>query len=621
MAEVIPVLGEHQALGQGMNSTEPAEYTPSEAERKAIALVNKLFAKAKSYRQQYDQHWMDYYRMFRGKQWKEQRPSYRHSEVINKIFQTIQSVVPVMTDARQRFEYLAQDPSDMEFAKILDEVAESDWQRQNWTFKLAEIIFDGHFYGTGLSECGYDGKARYNQGQITLDSLDPFYFFPDPDARDCNERASFMIYAEPIEVSKLKREYPEKAPFIKADLIDLVQGSKTDVDVVRFRSPVDTKTIIEGTSVYDASVRDQALKMTVYLKSEEVEEEEKRSVGPDGQEVVEYEKRLKYPNGRKICVAGGVLLHDGPNPFDDGLFPYARLVNYIDPRTFWGISEIEQLQSPQKIYNKLISFALDVLTLMGNPIWICDDTAGIDTDNLVNRPGLVVEKTPGTEVRREEGVQLQPYVLQLAETMRNSVDEIAGSQEVSRGVRPEGITAASAIASLQEAAQTRIRQKSRNLDAFLQSVGQLYKNRVFQFYTTPQIIRVTNDQAASKYFKFHVQNEQQPDGSTVRKAYVRDYVQNPETGHYSETLETREFILRGDFDVKVSTGSSLPFAKDVKFNRARQMYLDGVFDEEEYLKAADIPNWQPILERVMQKKQAEAQAQMAAKGAPQAVPA
>ena len=620
----VPVLSEHE--GRNAGSTNPSGYTPSPEEKKAIKLVQRLFEKAKKHRSKYDEHWLDYYKMFRGKQWKEQRPSYRHAEVINFIFQNIQSQIPILTDSRPRFDFLPQEPSDIEFAKILSQVSESDWEQNNWLLKLAENLYDSHFYGAALASMEYDARKKMGLGAICYGVSDPMYCFPDPNATDVNERSEYFIYAEPVDIEILKKEYPDKKDFIKPDLIDLIQGEKTDLDQVRFKSPVDNKTIIEGTSAYEANYRNQALKITAWLKDDDFEDVEKTRPLEDGSEEKYYEQRLKYPNGRKICIASGVLLDDGPNPYDDGLFPYARLVNYVLPREFWGISEVEQLSSPQKIFNKLVSYALDVLVLMGNPIWKVGTGSGVDTDNLFNRPGLIIEAEDISQVQREEGVQLQPYVLQLIDRMQDWFQEVGGRTDVTQGVNPSGVTAASAISSLQEAAQTRIRQKSRNLDAFLQNLGQLYKNRVFQFYSAPRIVRLTNKDDSQKYFKLHIERIEQPEGGYSRKATVRGYTMG-EDGRYTEDLEAREYLLRGDFDVKVSTGSSLPFAKAEKASMAFKMMEAGAIDELELLKAVDWPNAEGVYQevqarqkqRAMDKMQMEAQA--AAPPAPPQSPA
>ena len=104
------LLSEHEAPVKEP-TTEPGVYTPSEEDRKTVRMVNKLFEKAKKHREKYDHKWMDYYRMFRGKQWKEERPSYRHSAVFNLVFRAIQANAPMLTDSRPRLEFLPTEPN------------------------------------------------------------------------------------------------------------------------------------------------------------------------------------------------------------------------------------------------------------------------------------------------------------------------------------------------------------------------------------------------------------------------------------------------------------------------------------------------------------------------------
>lgn len=602
------LLSEHESSPKEGASKQ---YQPTPEERKTLKTIDKIFSKSKSHRHRYDKNWLKYYKFYRGKQWTEQRPAYRHADVYNFVMQTIRSQVPIISDARQKFEYLPENPMDREFADIINEIAEADWQKNNWSMVLTENLYDSHIYGTALGTVVNDPSLKTGVSGIVFKSADPFYSFPDPNATDVNVNSNSFIYAEPVDVEVLKREYPDKAAYIKPDLIDIMHGDKTELGPMRFRSPTDLKVAGEGDAANDVLQKDQALKMTCYIHDDEYTEEENQESDPiSGEMKLSYIQKKKYPNGRKICRVNNIILEDGPLGFDDGLFPYAKLVNGVLPREFWGISEVEPLEGPQVIFNKVMSFTMDVMTLMGNPIWVVPTNAEIDTDNLFNRPGLIVEPAPGVDVHRLEGVQLQPYVLEVADKVRSYIDSISGANDVTRGVRPDGITAASAIAQLQDAANTRSREKSRFLDAYLQNIGQMYLSRLLQFTPAPRIVRITDNQNASKYFKFHVEtvkDEQGNDqldasGNPVKVAKVRNFIQNYQTGEISEDPTENEYQIRGRFDVRVSTGSSLGFEKDRKFNQAQVLFDRGALDEVELLKAADWPDWESTWEKVKERK-------------------
>ena len=607
--ETTRMLSEHEAKRD--YASGPIGYEPTDEEAKTIKMVDHLFQKSKNARKSYDEKWLDNYRMFRGKQWKDARPSFRHSEVINLIFRAIQSEVPILTDAMPKIEFIPNEPQDFEIASILNDVVGSDWDKNNWSYKITECLYDSHIYGTGFGKVCYDEKMDLGMGGIEFTSADPFYQYPDPSAFDINERSGFYIEAEPETLEKLKIEYPEVAQYLKADLQDISKKDKELSDQVRYRSPTDNRTVLEGSSAFDLQAHNEALKICCYVKDTETVQEEMKEADPDsGQETIKYITKLKYPNGRKIVTVSGVLCEDGPLDYEDQKFPYLKLSNYILPREFWGMSEIEQLESPQKIFNKLISFTLDVLTLMGNPIWIVDTSSGVDVENLFfNRPGLIVEKEPNSEVRREEGVQLQPYVLQMIDRMKGWFDDISGSNDVSRGVRPEGVTAASAIEALQTAANTRLRQKSRNLDAFMQNFGQMYLSRVFQYYSAPRVFRITNNQNVTQYFKFHVDKDEKGD----KVAKVSKYQQGDDGQYYLDP--ENHYSLQGRFDVKISTGSSLPFEKSRVEQQTFNLYDRKIIDSTEVLKNLKYPNAEQVTKRM-----ADQAAQLAAQQAPSSVP-
>lgn len=620
------ILDEH-APRTGGDEAGKAEYDPSPEERAAIKLAMKTFTYNKKGRAPHDRKWLDYYHMFRGKQWKNKRPSYRHSEVINFVFRAIQTLVPIQTDFRPRPEIMPREPSDLEFASILKEVSQADWENNNWSEQLLELIYDANITGTGISTTPYNQAADFGQGKIEYETLDTFYCYPDPEARDIQRRCETFVVAEPRPVAKVKRLYPDVAEFIKPDVADIIAGEKENIRDIKFKSPIDNKTSFEGPEVpADERTKDMVLVITTWYRPEFFDDDptaireevveimdpetgEPMRDGETGEVLTEFEQRKKWPNGRKTVIANGILCEDGPNPYDDGDLPFERYVNYVDSRQFWGIGEVEQVEGPQKMFNKVFSFALDCLTLMGNPVWLNPIDSGVSDEDLINQPGLVIPHNPNAAPSRQEGTQLQPYVMNLAQMIEQWIDGEIGSNDITRGINPTGVVANSALENLKESSHTRIRQKAKNLDRYLQQFGQHWLSRVMQFYSAARIVRITGQDGAQKYFRMRIDTETTKDKlgneNTRRIGVIEPYTKNG----LIDPEGIRKFDIAGEFDVRFTTGSALPFAKSEKEAKLLGLFDRGIIDVEEVLKQSEYPNYQAVMQRVEAKAQEAAQAE------------
>ena len=606
------VLSEHEPINSDSSGSSLEMYNPTQEEEALVKKVDKLFDAAKEYRAKYDGNWIEYYRLFRGKNWTQARPSYRNSEVINMIWKTIQSQVPLMTDRQPQITYLPQGPEDIELADILSKIADQEWRSKNWSKTLLEVIYDGSIYCNGHAELGFDPNACGGVGEIFFKSEDIFHIYPCPDSKDVNEDFREFHIAEPLSLKEIRRRWPTNGKYVKPDIDEEPNDKENFNKQIYMRNLPSDWGVINGEKKPSSSKR--ALVITTYWYPEDTDEESKTETGADGIPKVTFIQKRKWPNGRKTVRANNVILYDGPNPYDDGKIPYQKFDNYFLPHEYWGQGDIENLKSPQKILDKIVNFILDVLIMTGNPIWILDSNSGVDGDNLFNRPGEIVVKNPGTDVHREMGTQLQPYVMNMLEYAQQWVRDVSGDTEVSSGVRPEGVNSGYAISQLMEASKTRLRQKSKNLDMMLQQVGQQFLSRIQQFWSIPQVIRLTNDQNVNgmEFFKFHVVNEPQNDGTVKRIAKVQKITQTPEQTQISPE---QSYSFDGKFDVKVSTGSLLPFSRVENENKLLQYYDRGIIDREEVLKGSAYPNYEQVLARMNEKDQAKAQAQAQAQQA------
>lgn len=613
------MLDEHAPRAKASEKSEYEQET--EEEVKLVKQVNQMFRKAATSRKKYDKDWANNYKMYRGDQWLERRPRYKHREVINMIFQTITGQSSVMLDTRPIVGFLPEEPTDLELSEILNEVFESDWEKGNWMDELAEIIYDGHIYSVGYGYLHYDADANNGMGGQVWCCSDPFSAYPSPDATDVNKKCAYFIIAEPKDVDDLKLEYAghKYVQKIKPDLEDL-SNTKLDTKTLH-RKRYNTDRDIDPTSKsygseFDDEFKAKSLKITVFMKPNDTEQVEKDDE-TTGEKI--YITRLKYPRGRKIVVINNCVFEDKVLDDDHMEYPYQRYINYRLPREFFGNSEIDHTKGPQMVFNKLVNFSLDYLTLMGNPIWMNPVKANVNSRKLTSEPGLVVEYAGDASPSRMEGLSLPPFVFQLIDRMEKWFNDSAMTQDVTRGINPTGVTANKAIENLLEQAQKNIKQKMRNLDSMLKSMGRQWLSNCFQYYTAPQVFRLTNKQGVNKYFKFHIEDRQteeiNPDGTpkTKKVAVVRNYSQGSD-GQYIPDMDTKEYEIRGNFDVKVNTVSGLPFTKSQNEQQVYSLFDRQIIDAEEVLTRLEYPNKDAILQRLQQQQAALAASQGVSNG-------
>jgi len=582
----------------------------SDEERQEVKKLLNMFTQYKKERGRYDKNWMTYYKMFRGVQWPTKRPFWRNSEIINFIWQTIQSQIPLQTDVRPKFEFLPREPSDREFADVLESVSEADWEKNGWLNVLLEVLYDGWIYGTSFGSMNYDPTMNYGVGSASFKSEDVFYIYPDLNANDINDSESEgLIYAKPICTQRLKRRFPDKADQIKADVEDFIRRERTDLKDFEYTHFNSDRQLPEGVygHMWDDSNTKKTFVLEFFLKPKDTIEEKYEDEGEGGEVTTKYRIKRKYPNGRHVVIANGMILQDDDLPYEDNKIPFCKFNNYILPREFYGVSEVEQLKSPQQVFNKMLNFTLDAWALTGNPIWVADSNTGIDLDSgFTNVPGSVMVKNPGTELKQVQGVGMNPAIMQVIDRLESWFNKIAGISDLQSGEAPGGVTAASAIEQLIQIQRTRVRQKQRNMDMFLVKLGQLYMNRVFEFYSVPQIFRITNQDGSTTYRKFRIDQQADEQNKMVRVAVFQDTEEDDEK---NQTVKPeKRLILKGDFDIKIKSGSSLPFEIADIERKSLALFDRGIIDEEEVLNRLDVPNKEKILQRLAERQQAAAQA-------------
>jgi hypothetical protein len=591
-------------------SENSKEVQQSDQDRKTVKMGEKMLTDAKRHRQKFDYNWISNYEFFRGNQWDEKRPSYRHAEVLNVTWANIQSIIPILTDPRPNIEAMPEDPSDYEFSEIMTQILRAKWDKEVWGQIVAEALVDSQIYGTAIAKVPWDPEALDGLGEMGFELVDPMYFYPDPRARDINDSfGKYVIEAVPTDLEEVKRKYPKKAKLIESDVSDLhsLQDQRHNIHDRNPRETVEGRqnTAGEGHSKR-SDMANKVLLVTIWLHSDEMVEQEIERKDKEGKVTKGFQSKKKYPRGRKIIFANGILLEDIENPYLDGKFPYSRLIDHAMPREFWGMGEIDQLKGPQRLINKISSYMMDIVSLVGNPVWKVPLESGVDTQNLTNQPGLIVEHNGAAPPSREPGIMPSPVLQSMLNQFMQIYDKISGINDVSRGAIPSGMSGI-AIDLAQEAAQTKLRLKSRNVDAFLTKAGQLMVSRILQFYETTRVIRLTNNPNAPTFFKFAIDEIFDESGQSQQIATVQPIEVQP--GQSPIAGAVQQIPIKSNLDLRITTGTELPLRKAKKQQNAKELFQLGVIDEEDLLDAMEWPNKEKTIEKFRGRQQEAQQAQ------------
>lgn len=617
------IVSEHEQVSADRGSI-PSDQ--SEQTQDIIKRANELLTRAKRHRKKYDSDWhYNYEFVCSGRQWPMDRPRWRFNETVNITWSAIMTEIGLQTDARPKFEFAAQEFGDEQFVDVLRDINDRNWERHKWSSVVQDCLFDCKIYHVAHAIVEWDPELEYGLGDVSMKTLDPFYCYWDPMASDVNKgkQARYFIYAEPVPTQELKRKWPEFKDKIKPDVQDIrdrKDGTSVGTNMIftSFDPYTPTRLPSSASNTAEKFGGEQLTTLIrLWLRDDALEEvcEEKEELDPStGEKKKEYILKKKYPQGRYIEIANNCLLRDTvPGveidgewvPYDDDCFPIARLVNYAYPREYVGENEVTHTKGPQKIVNYIWSYILDMFKMQGNPVTIIDDSANVDEETITNEPGNIIKTSNVNGVRREPGTPIDGGAFNLLSVAQGLLDKVQGLQDVSRGADISNVTSNVMLEGYLEAAQTRPRLKNRNLDLFLQDAGELVVKRMMQFYTLPRVFRVTNKEGYPEFIEFYLPVDE--NGKKVVKVKKRSTVNGKVVESEQQTLE-----YKGVPDVRVVSGSMLPYAKAQKANMALTYFNSAAIDQEELLKTVDWPNFEEVLRRMAKEKAEQLKAAQAA---------
>lgn len=420
--------------------------------------LQSIYTLFDEYRNAYGPEWQRLERcerMYRGDHWYdvpetdpgEPRP------VTPVIQSTIENVRADLMDQYPQAVITADSPEYAEAAELLTAVISENHVRSGYQREYSKLTHDLLVGGYMVQEVGFDPGLNGGMGGAFLRQVDPRSIMFDPLCADIGDsRAVFKFAAHPREW--FRQRYPEKERDMESDSLLL--------------RPV-------RDSLLSVSEKDSIMLIECWQR--------------------EYDSATGAFSIHMKKIAGGVLLEDSRTVKPEGCYrhgEYPFVITPLYPRrgSCLGFGLVDMFENQQLYSDKLDQIVLKNALMASHNKLLVTGASGFDVDDL---------RDWSKEVHRGENLNgvtwfstapLPGYILEYIRAMRNGIKEESGANDFSRGMASGGVTAASAIAALQEMSSKRSRMAARSIhDAFEQAVRQEIEiEREFSVF--PRSVRV-----------------------------------------------------------------------------------------------------------------------------------
>ena len=247
--------------------------------------------------------------------------------------------------------------------------------------------------------------------------------------------------------------------------------------------------------------------------------------------------------------------------YEHGKYPFVFDVMFPEEGTPAGFGYIDIMKDCQMYIDKMGQAILKNAYLGAKPRYLSKDGSGINEEEFTDLSKDIVHYNGDPNaVKPIENPQLSSIYVEVMNNKIEELKETSGNRDFSQGSTTSGVTAASAIAALQEAGSKLSRDMIKSTYRSFSDVVYLVIELIRQFYTVPRAFRITNDSGMLQFITM--------DNSGIR----------PESAGNDFGVVTGG--RQPYFDITVTAQRSSPFTKIAQNELAKEMYNLGFFNPQ-----------------------------------------
>ena len=393
--------------------------------------------------------------------------------------------------------------------------------------------------GTGVYKVVWDSGKLHGLGDIAVEQVNLLNIYWEPGITDI-QRSRYFFHAELMDKDLLEEMYPQLKDKLKGQTFmstkflydDAVSTeNKHTVIEVYYHKYIQGKRTLQ----YCKYVEDQLLYAT--------ENETQPAMDQMGQVV-------------KPSMAETGL-------YDHGMYPYVFDVLYPIEGSPCGYGYVDICSNPQTEIDLMKTSFVKTVMVGATPRYFERQDGAINTEVFLDlsKPIVPVNGNLGEDsIRRIEHDSLDGNYLSMLDRTIQELRETSGNTETSTGNVSSGVTAASAIAALQEASGKGSRDSTQTAYRAYSQIVNLCIELIRQFYDMPRQFRILGQYGAEQYI-----------------SYTNAGIQPQHQGNdFGEDMGFRLPV----FDIKVSAQKKNVYTKVSQNELAIQFFQMGFFNPQ-----------------------------------------
>ena len=272
--------------------------------------------------------------------------------------------------------------------------------------------------------------------------------------------------------------------------------------------------------------------------------------------------------------------------YEHGMYPFVISRMFPIKDTPWGFGYLDVMKNPQRDIDKLDQAIIKNAMMRAKPRYWIKKNGAVDPQQFGDWNNELVEVATGNlgeDVRKIDVDDVPSGAMNHLSNKIEELKETSGNRDFSQGSTSGGVTAASAIAALQEAGSKLARDINKELYRGYREEVYLVIELIRQFYTEPRSFRIDASTADA------LQTQDVHRGyEIVGKGTDYRFIQYSNAGIVAQDTTLPNGTVRHRrpmFDIQVTAEKQSPFSRAAQNELIKELYAAGFFAPDNALPA------------------------------------